>query len=49
MLAEQLGMTVSELLAKISSYEISEWKAYYRIKDKELQKSRQRGGRRLGG
>ncbi len=31
-LAEKLGMTVGELLRKISSRELTEWAAYYKIK-----------------
>jgi hypothetical protein len=34
-LAEKLGMTVGELLGKISSKELTEWMAYYRIKQVE--------------
>jgi hypothetical protein len=34
-LAEKLGMTVGELLGKISSKELTEWSAYYRIKQVE--------------
>lgn len=49
MLAETLGMTVGELLRKISSKEIAEWKAYYKIKEEEEKKVRQKSRGKLGG
>ncbi|MDD5533792.1 MAG: hypothetical protein PHC52_13435 [Syntrophales bacterium] len=42
-LAEKLGMTVAELLRRISSREITEWIAYYKIKSMQEQISA-RGG-----
>lgn len=36
-LAEKLGMTVGEMLHKISSTEITEWAAYYRIESIEYE------------
>lgn len=34
-LAEKLGMTVGELLRRMSSLELTEWMAYYRVKAAE--------------
>jgi len=42
MLAEKLGMTVAELLGKISSYELSEWMKYLEIKAKEEERASKR-------
>jgi len=41
-LAEKLGMTVAELLGRISSYELSEWMKYLEIKAKEEEKASKR-------
>lgn len=37
-LAEIVGCTVSSLLENISSYEIEEWKAYFKIKERRAKK-----------
>lgn len=42
MLAEKLGMTVAELLGRISSYELSEWMKYFEIKAKEEERASKR-------
>lgn len=42
-------MTVGELLDRISSYEITEWKALYKIRhkeEKEAEKKSKKGGKR---
>ncbi len=49
MLAEALGMTVGELLQRISSREIAEWKAYFKLRNEEAERRQRRGGRVLGG
>ena len=41
-LAERLGCTVAELLARISSRELTEWMAYMRMEAKEAAMERQR-------
>jgi len=41
-LAEKLGMTVAELLGRISSYELSEWMKYLEIKAKEEERANKR-------
>ena len=41
-LAEVLGCTVAELLERISSRELTEWVAYYRIEAKRTEMERQK-------
>ena len=37
-------MTVGEMLARISSYELSEWREYYRLKAAEQARQDRKGG-----
>lgn len=44
-LARELGMTRDEMLARISSVELTDWIALYRMEAKEMEEMRQRAGR----
>lgn len=49
MLARELGYTVRELLARVSSYELTEWVALYRIEAEERdQRKRENQAQNLG-
>lgn len=42
MLAESFGCTVNELLERITSYELCEWIAFYKIKEEEEKKAQKK-------
>jgi len=41
-LARELGMTVKELLSKISSRELTEWKAFFELENAEMKNAEAR-------
>jgi hypothetical protein len=50
-LASELGCTVAELLDRISSAELTEWMAWYRVEEEDRAEAekREQGRRRDGG
>jgi hypothetical protein len=46
-LAEELGLPVKALLDTISSKELTEWKAYYKLKKKMMDKDNKKGNKEI--